>query len=448
MLDVHRLRLLRELDRLGTLASVARALSYSPSAVSQQLSQLETETGVTLLESAGRGVRLTAQARILVAHTEAILERLEEAEADLRASLTEVRGTLRVASFQSVLLALVPEVLTTLASRHPGLRVEITHQDAGEAFAGLLARDFDVVLGEEYPGAARPPVPGARTRLLASDELFLVLPAHGPYARAESATVPARLPDLAEVPWIFDAADTAPGQWVRDTCRAAGFEPDVRYTGSDLLLQIHLAETGHAAAVIPGLLLAAVPPPAARVRALPGHPRRKLTTGVRSGAAADPAIRAFRAALSEAINATATHPAPAPKEAQVTPIDKIAWIRLEDGKILSTRSRGKDVYYLPGGKREPGETDVQTLVREIREELDVAIAPDSARHAGTFEAQAHGHSEGITVRMTCYTADYQGIPAPSSEIDEVIWLTYADRDRVAPVDQVIFDHLHQSGELT
>jgi DNA-binding transcriptional LysR family regulator len=147
--------------------------------------------------------------------------------------------------------------------------------------------------------------------LLASDELFLVLPVHGPYARAEPATVPARLPDLADVTWILDAADTAPGQWARDTCRAAGFEPDVRYTGSDLLLQIHLAETGHAAAVIPALLLAAVPPPVARVRALPGHPRRRLTTGVRSGAAADPAIRAFRAALSEAIHATAAPAAPA-----------------------------------------------------------------------------------------------------------------------------------------
>lgn len=132
----------------------------------------------------------------------------------------------------------------------------------------------------------------------------------------------------------------------------------------------------------------------------------------------------------------------------MTLIDKIAWIRVEDGKILSTRSRGKDVYYLPGGKREPGETDVQTLVREIREELDVAIAPGSVTHAGTFQAQAHGHAAGIAVRMTCYTADYQGTLAPSSEIDELIWLTYADRDRVSPVDQLIFDHLRENGELT
>ncbi|MFI6476654.1 NUDIX domain-containing protein [Nonomuraea sp. NPDC050663] len=128
-------------------------------------------------------------------------------------------------------------------------------------------------------------------------------------------------------------------------------------------------------------------------------------------------------------------------------IDKIAWIRLDQGKILSTRSKGKTVYYIPGGKREPGETDLDTLVREIDEELSVAIVPATAAHVGTYEAQAHGHAEGVIVRMTCYTADHHGVPAPSGEIEEVAWLSYADRDRVSPVDQVIFDHLHQSGQL-
>ncbi|MEV0399035.1 NUDIX domain-containing protein [Actinoallomurus sp. NPDC050550] len=129
-------------------------------------------------------------------------------------------------------------------------------------------------------------------------------------------------------------------------------------------------------------------------------------------------------------------------------IDKVSWIRIEGGRILSTRSHGKDVYYLPGGKREAGESDAQTLAREIEEELTVAIVPETVAHLGTYEAQAHGHPDGVTVRMTCYTGDYQGTLAPSSEIEEVVWLSYADRDRVSPVDQIIFDDLRAAGRLT
>lgn len=128
-------------------------------------------------------------------------------------------------------------------------------------------------------------------------------------------------------------------------------------------------------------------------------------------------------------------------------IDKIAWILLDGGRILSTRSRGKDVYYLPGGKREPGESDVRTLVREVKEELTVDVLPETAAHLGTWEAQAHGHAGGVTVRMTCYTADHTGTPAPSSEIEEIAWLGYADRGRVSPVDQLIFEDLHAAGRL-
>jgi 8-oxo-dGTP diphosphatase len=128
-------------------------------------------------------------------------------------------------------------------------------------------------------------------------------------------------------------------------------------------------------------------------------------------------------------------------------IDKIALLHVVDGRILSTRSRGKDVYYLPGGKREPGETDAETLVREIREELAVAIAPESIAAAGTFEAQAHGHATGTVVRMTCFTAEYTGTPEASSEIEEIAWLGYADREKVSAVDKIIFDHLHQTGRL-
>jgi DNA-binding transcriptional LysR family regulator len=291
MLDVHRLRLLRELDRLGTLAAVAKALNYSSSAVSQQLSLLEKETGAVLLERVGRGVRLTPQAQVLVSHAAAILERLELAEAELAAAMTNVTGTLRVASFQSVLLALIPGALTELTSLHPGLRVQISHVEAAPAFAGLLAHQYDVVLGEDYPGFDQPRLPGVVEEDLIPDEVRMAVPARGPYTREE-------LGELAAAPFVLDPDDTMVGRWARQQCRAAGFEPDVRFVGADLLLQTRLVETGHAVAFVPDLLWTSRPPTGLKLVHLPGRPHRRLYTGVRRGSAAQPAVKAFRAALA------------------------------------------------------------------------------------------------------------------------------------------------------
>ena len=135
------------------------------------------------------------------------------------------------------------------------------------------------------------------------------------------------------------------------------------------------------------------------------------------------------------------------EENRSTLIDKIAWIYLKERRVLSTRSTGKDVYYLPGGKREAGESDVETLVREIREELSIHIDASSVVHLGTFEAQAHGHAVGVTVRMTCYTAGFTGELVAANEIAEVTWLSMCDRERVSPVDKIIFDHLYGAGLL-
>ncbi|GAB3862174.1 NUDIX domain-containing protein [Hymenobacter terrigena] len=128
-------------------------------------------------------------------------------------------------------------------------------------------------------------------------------------------------------------------------------------------------------------------------------------------------------------------------------IDKIAWLHLRDGQVLSTRSHGKDRYYFPGGKREPGETDAQTLLREIEEELTVTLDPASLTYAGTFEAPAHGHPAGVLVRMACYYARYSGTLQPAAEIAEVTWLTYRHRAQVSAVDQLIFDWLKAQGLL-
>ena len=128
-------------------------------------------------------------------------------------------------------------------------------------------------------------------------------------------------------------------------------------------------------------------------------------------------------------------------------LDKLAWIEIKNKSILSTKTYGKDRYYIPGGKREPGETDAQALLREIKEELSIDLDAGSMAFVGTFQAQAHGHAEGIIVTMTCYTARYSGMVRAASEIEEVKWLNYSDRDHVSEVDKIIFDSLHQQGLL-
>nr|WP_315026315.1 NUDIX domain-containing protein [uncultured Chryseobacterium sp.] len=132
---------------------------------------------------------------------------------------------------------------------------------------------------------------------------------------------------------------------------------------------------------------------------------------------------------------------------QLNIIDKLAWIELKNKSILSTKSYGKDKYYIPGGKREIGETDEQALIREIKEELSVDIDQNTITYIGTFEAQAHGHAESKLVKMTCYSGAYSGELKVSAEIEEMKWLTYSDKDKISEVDQLIFDYLHQKNLL-
>ncbi len=124
-------------------------------------------------------------------------------------------------------------------------------------------------------------------------------------------------------------------------------------------------------------------------------------------------------------------------------IDTVAWVRIEQGRILCARPRGKDVFYIPGGKRELGESDLQTLLREVEEELTVALLLETAAHVGVYEA-ADG---AVSVRMSCYTAEYRGTLTASSEIDALAWFSYAARSLVPPVDRLLFDELATAGLL-
>ena len=125
-------------------------------------------------------------------------------------------------------------------------------------------------------------------------------------------------------------------------------------------------------------------------------------------------------------------------------IDKLAWIEIKENQILLTKSFGKDKYYIPGGKREIGETDEQALCREIYEELSVSIDKNTLKFVGIFEAQAHGQAEGVFVKMTCYSGNYSGELNVSSEIEAMEWFKYADKDKVFGVDKLIFEHLKEN----
>jgi DNA-binding transcriptional LysR family regulator len=288
MLDLRRLRLLRELARRGTIAAVAEALSYSPSAVSQQLATLEKEAGVCLLEPSGRRVRLTPAAELLVAHAGALLEEMERTEAALAQSLNEIAGTLRVAAFQTAVLALVPPALSELEPRHPSLRVEVTELEPERAYPALVAGEFDLILGEEYPGFPLPRSNETERHDLFADELRLALPI-GWSDRP--------LDGLASRPFAMEPLGTTAREWATAVCRHAGFEPDVRFTSTDLQVHLRLAESGLAAALLPGLSGAAHHH-GVLTRRLPGRPRRQIFTTVRRGSAAHPRIQAFTTALT------------------------------------------------------------------------------------------------------------------------------------------------------
>ncbi|TNI19869.1 NUDIX hydrolase [Aeromonas salmonicida] len=119
-------------------------------------------------------------------------------------------------------------------------------------------------------------------------------------------------------------------------------------------------------------------------------------------------------------------------------IDKLAWLTFKDQQLLCARSHGKAIYYIPGGKREAGESDEAALMREIEEELSVTLQADTLRLACEFSAQADGKPEGVQVRLRCYTGEASGAPVASAEIAELRWLDSRHLEQISPVSRLLF----------
>jgi DNA-binding transcriptional LysR family regulator len=293
MLDVRRLRLLRELHARGTIAAVADALQYTPSAVSQQLAVLEREAGVALLERAGRGVRLTDAGRRLVEHADAVLARLEAAEADL-AGTGELRGRVRVATFQTAARALVAPAFISLSRTAPGIRGELIEMEAEESLPLLRVGEIDIVVAEEYEHAPRRHETALERRVLGVDRLLLALPEDHPGTRRAPGSL--HIEDLAEEVWAAPRDGTAFIDEVRRLCRGAGgFEPDIRHQANDVRLLLQLAASGLAIALVPSMGFE--PEPGVTIRPTPRS--REIFASVRRGSTSNPAVAAVLAALAE-----------------------------------------------------------------------------------------------------------------------------------------------------
>ncbi|WP_327428881.1 LysR family transcriptional regulator [Streptomyces sp. NBC_01236] len=289
--DLRRLTVLRELQRRGTLARTAEALHLTPSAVSQQIAALAREAGVPLTERDGRGVRLTGQARVLLAHADLIAAQLERARADLAAYGAGGRGSVTIGCFSSGILGLLPGAMRALSARLPHVRLDVVEAEPPDLFTALDAGQVDVAVAVDF--AAAPPHTDRRyTRTdLFTDVLDLAVPAGHRLAGRERVA----LRDLATDAWIVGDARSCCGAVTRSVCAAAGFTPDIRHAVNDWGALAALVEADQGVALIPRL-----------VRPLYAHrrvtllttegtpPSRNVFVAVRAGSEGDPVLTAVR----------------------------------------------------------------------------------------------------------------------------------------------------------
>jgi DNA-binding transcriptional LysR family regulator len=251
MLDPRRLAVLREFAHRGTIAEAADALAFTPSAVSQQLAQLQREAGVVLLRKVGRRLELTDAGRTLVARADELLARIEEIDAELAAQADEVAGTVRVGAFQTAASAIVIPALDRLAAGHPRLRVELVEAEAEESLPALERGAIDVAIAEEYEHSPRPRSTLLHREYLEPDEMVLALPRTYPQATRKR---PLALASLSEIEWVAARADTAFGDMFVRVCRAVGgFEPRIRHRVNEMQLLLDIVASGAAAALVPAL---------------------------------------------------------------------------------------------------------------------------------------------------------------------------------------------------
>jgi DNA-binding transcriptional LysR family regulator len=294
MLDVRRMRVLREVAAQGSFSAAAEALSFTQSAVSQQVAALEREAGAKLVERGARGIRLTAAGQALVSHADAILARLEDAEQELAAIAGLKGGRLRTAAFQSAGATLVPRALAEFHRRHPEVDLSATTAELSEAHELLRAGEIDVAIVMDFE--AQPLLfADLETEHLLDDSYYVALPSGHPLADKPRV----KLADLSGEDWINSCPGTSCDQVVLGACRAAGFDPRVVIECDENdQMQAHVAG-GLGVALWPQLALAHVRPGVAVKPVAGPQVVRRVHAATLAGAYRSPATEAMLAILRE-----------------------------------------------------------------------------------------------------------------------------------------------------
>jgi molybdate transport repressor ModE-like protein len=294
MLDLHRLILLREIKLSGSMTAAARELSFSHSAVSQQMTLLEKEAGVALLERVGRNVKLTAAGEELVRNTEAILAAVERAESDLAQSHLRPQGVVDIGAFATISRAVMPRALAILEERYPALEVRVRYCDPEDAAVRLTSRQVDAVLTDSYPGTGGGASGAIHSTVLGNDPIRCYLP---------DPTMDGDFDRIRQVRWVMEPGATASTQWALRVCREHGFEPIVAHESFDLLFHLRLVEAGLAAAFLPDLAVREAGSALTPATALPADQQRSILFRVRTGAEDRPQLTAIREAVLDAMQA-------------------------------------------------------------------------------------------------------------------------------------------------
>lgn len=276
-LDVNRLRVLMEVAHAASIAEAARALSFTPSALSQQISKLEAELGARLLERRPTGVTLTPVGAVLVDHAERVIGELRQARAAVEAAIGAQPQRLALGSFATAAQVLVPTALAALQHRYPRAELSLVDIEPPEGYGLVTSGDLDMLITHRYPGVAPTPHPGLDRQPLLDDPLDLVLPA-GHRLAGGPADRGIGLGRLGDETWISGAPGVPNRVCLETLARRAGVEPRVAYESADYHVILALVGAGLGIALVPGSLLAGADRSRVSVRMLRGPaPAREIS---------------------------------------------------------------------------------------------------------------------------------------------------------------------------